>query len=26
MHVVLPEEALPAKLTLNPELRMTDDE
>jgi len=26
MQVVLPEEALPAKLTLNPELRMTDDE
>ena len=26
MHVVLPEQALPAKLTLNPELRMTDDE
>jgi Uma2 family endonuclease len=26
MQVVLPEQALPAKLTLNPELRMTDDE
>jgi Uma2 family endonuclease len=26
MQVVLPEEALPARLTLNPELRMTDDE
>jgi Uma2 family endonuclease len=26
MQVVLPEEALPAKLTLNPELRMNDDE
>ena len=26
MQVVLPVEALPAKLTLNPELRMTDDE
>src|ERR1017187_1930487 len=26
MHVTLPEEALPAKLTLNPELRMDDDE
>lgn len=26
MQVVLPAEALPAKLTLNPELRMTDDE
>ncbi len=26
MQVVLPEEALPAKLTLNPELRMSDDE
>ena len=26
MNVILPEEALPAKLTLNPELRMTDDE
>lgn len=26
MHVTLPEEALPAKLTLNPELRMNDDE
>ena len=26
MQVTLPEEALPAKLTLNPELRMNDDE
>ena len=26
MQVVLPDEALPAKLTLNPELRMNDDE
>jgi Uma2 family endonuclease len=26
MQVVLPEQALPAKLTLNPELRMNDDE
>src|SRR5712691_3974168 len=26
MNVILPEEALPAKLTLNPDLRMTDDE
>jgi Uma2 family endonuclease len=26
MQLVLPEEALPAKLTLNPELRMNDDE
>jgi Uma2 family endonuclease len=26
MQVVLPERALPAKLTLNPELRMNDDE
>jgi Uma2 family endonuclease len=26
MQVVLPEQALPAKLTLNPELRMSDDE
>jgi Uma2 family endonuclease len=26
MQVTLPEDALPAKLTLNPELRMTDDE
>src|SRR5438874_13315321 len=26
MKVILPEEALPAKLTLNPELQMTDDE
>ncbi len=26
MNVVLPEQALPAKLTLNPELRMNDDE
>jgi Uma2 family endonuclease len=26
MHVVLPEQALPAKLTLNPELRMNEDE
>jgi Uma2 family endonuclease len=26
MHVVLPEQALPAKLILNPELRMNDDE
>ncbi len=26
MRVILPEQALPAKLTLNPELRMNDDE
>src|SRR5580658_6410957 len=26
MQVVLPEQALPAKLTLNPELRMSDDD
>ena len=26
MHVVLPEQALPARLALNPELRMNDDE
>ncbi|HXP83296.1 MAG TPA: Uma2 family endonuclease [Bryobacteraceae bacterium] len=26
MQVVLPEQALPAKLTLNPDLRMSDDE
>ena len=26
MHVVLPEQALPARLALNPELRMDDDE
>src|SRR5260370_23723258 len=26
MHVVFPEQALPAKLTFNPELRMSDDE
>jgi len=26
MQLVLPEQALPAKLTLNPELRMSDDE
>jgi len=26
MRVVLPEQSLPAKLTLNPELRMSDDE